>query len=188
MSSPLAGAVALSHFWLAQVVRPGDRAVDATCGNGHDTQYLAELVGENGKVWAFDVQETAISNTKERLEAAGLAARVELIPDGHQHLKRYVSEPVKAVVFNLGYLPGSDKRVITLAETTLNALQQAVELLLPGGIIAIAIYTGHAGGEEEAREVESWAAALPRCYNVWSQRLLNRSQTAPYLLLVEKGG
>lgn len=37
----------------------GDIVVDATMGNGHDTQFLAELVGENGHVYAFDIQESA---------------------------------------------------------------------------------------------------------------------------------
>lgn len=187
MSSPLQGAVALSHFWLARVLRPGDMAVDATCGNGHDTLFLAELVGETGRVWAFDIQPAAIAATRHRLQAAGLAERVELIQDGHQFLMRYLQESVQAVVFNLGYLPGSDKEIITRSETTLAALQQAAELLAAGGIIAIALYTGHAGGPEEARAVESWAAALPPAsYNVWKQSLLNRAGTAPYLILVEK--
>lgn len=187
MSNPLQGAVALSHFWLARVLEPGDRAIDATCGNGHDTIFLAELVGETGRVWAFDIQPAAIAATRQRLQEAGLADRVELVQAGHQGLLEYVKAPVKAIVFNLGYLPGSDKQIITRKETTLAALEQAAVLLAPGGVITIAIYTGHAGGWEEAGAVEAWAAALPAAaYNVWVQRLLNRAETAPYLILVQK--
>jgi ubiquinone/menaquinone biosynthesis C-methylase UbiE len=183
----LRSAVALSHFFLRERVERGDRVVDATCGNGHDTLFLARLVGQEGKVWGFDLQEHALVKTRLLLYEAGCLARAELISAGHERLAEFISEPVAAVVFNLGYLPGGERRIITRPEQTLAALDQAAHLLLPGGIITVCIYTGHPGGAEEGVAVERWAAGLaPEAFNVWVSCPFNRPSSAPYVLLVEK--
>jgi SAM-dependent methyltransferase len=184
----LRGATALSHLFLRERVRAGDRVVDATCGNGHDTLFLAELVGSTGMVWGFDIQESAITATAALLESAGCREQVELIHGGHEQLSSFVSGPVDAVVFNLGYLPGGDKGCVTRPWETVAALIQATSLLAPGGRICISLYTGHPGAPEEAEAVEAWAGELlPREFHVWCSRQLNRSPTAPYVILVEKG-
>lgn len=183
----LRGAVALSHFLLGERVKPGDRVADATCGNGNDTLYLARLVGPNGKVFAFDIQEQALVNTRTLLAGSGCLAQTELIAAGHERIAEFVRGPLKAVAFNLGYLPGSDKRVVTRPEETVAALDQVARLLLPGGIITVCVYTGHPGGELEAESVVKWGAALPSAdYNVWLSRRINLPPTAPYLVIVDK--
>lgn len=183
----LRGAVPLCHFLLRQRVQPGDRVVDATCGNGQDTQLLAELVGSGGRVWAFDIQGEALTRTSARLKAAGCGAQVELLQAGHERLADLVSGPLQAVIFNLGYLPAGDREIRTVAATTGKALAQAAALLAPGGIILLAVYTGHAGGLEEWATVREWGAALdPREFNVWQARQMNRSEAAPFVVLVEK--
>lgn len=187
-STSLHGAVALAHFFLRARVRPGDRVVDATCGNGHDTLLLARLVGVAGRVWAFDLQDEALAATRKLLTEAGCMTQTELVAAGHERLAEFVGEPVSAVVFNLGYLPGGDKSFVTCQKTTLAALDQAARLILPGGFIAVCVYTGHPGGREEGEEVTRWGASLdPRQFNVWLSRPGNRSETAPYLVLVERG-
>lgn len=183
----LGGAVGFSHLFLRQVVRPGDRVIDATCGRGQDTLFLAGLVGSCGEVWAFDVQGEALAETAERLRAAGCSPWVNLVHAGHESLSSYVHEPVRAVVFNLGYLPGNKTGLVTRPETTLAALEQSLQLLLPGGIIVLAMYTGHQGGEEEAAGIEAWASGLAsRECSVWKNRQLNRSASAPYVVIVGK--
>ncbi len=183
----LTGAVPLSHFFLRQRVRLGDRVVDATCGNGRDTLFLAGLVGPAGKVWAFDLQEQGLANTRALLADAGCLARTELVMAGHERLAEFVEGPVRAAHFNLGYLPGGDRNLITRPENTLAALDQAARLLLPGGIITVCVYTGHPGGMEEGEAVENWSAGLsPGEFNAWVSRQANRGPTAPYLVLVEK--
>ena len=183
----LRGAVALSHFFLRERVQPGDRVVDATCGNGHDTLFLAQLVGPEGRVWAFDVQDGALAATRALLFEEGCLERVELVAAGHERLAEFVREPLRAVIFNLGYLPGGDRQVVTRPENTVAALEQAAGILLPGGIITVCIYTGHPGGAAEGAAVEKWASAMaPRQFNVWTSRQNNRPDTAPYLLLIEK--
>jgi SAM-dependent methyltransferase len=184
----LRGAVTLSHFYLRERVRPGDQVLDGTCGNGLDTSLLAELVGEGGRVWAFDLQPRAIAATRELLEQQGRLGCVELIEAGHERLGEFVPTGLTAAVFNLGYLPGGgDNPVITCPDSTVSALEQALQLLKPGGIMAVSLYTGHPGGPEEALAVESWGAALsPKNFNVWCSRQLNRPGIAPYLMLVER--
>lgn len=183
----LGGAVGLTHLFLRRVVVPGDVVVDATCGNGFDTLFLARLVGDGGNVWAFDLQAEAIRSAEARLAEAGCLSRVKLVNAGHERLDEYLKEKVRAVVFNLGYLPGVPDGQVTCADSTLAALDRASELLLPGGIITVALYTGHPGGAEEAAMVEKWAAGLaPRGFNSWKSRQLNRSELAPYVIVVER--
>ena len=183
----LRGPVPLAHLVLRTHLREGDLAVDATCGNGHDTLLMAELVGNTGRVWAFDIQEQAIQRTAARLAEFGLAERVKLLHKGHETMFEHVSGGLGAVVFNLGYLPGGDQSVITRPETTLAAFEQTVGLLRPGGILAVSVYPGHDGGASERRTVDAWAAGLaPQAFHAWRMGQLNVPASAPYFVLVQK--
>ena len=115
-----------AHSLLKQALKPDARALDGTAGNGNDTLMLARSVGSGGKVWAFDVQEQALANTRMRLEEAGMADRVELILDGHENLATHIREPLDAAVFNFGWLPGGDKSCTTEAATSIRALASAL--------------------------------------------------------------
>lgn len=150
---------------LRQTLHPGDTAVDATAGNGHDTLSMAELVGNMGKVIAIDLQADAIEATKARLRTAGQIDQCKLIRGDHATvLERLAIErasSVAAITFNLGYLPGGDKRITTSPDTTHRALEASKALLWKGGLLLVTAYRGHAGGMEEAREVEAWMRTLP---------------------------
>ncbi|HIJ96270.1 MAG TPA: class I SAM-dependent methyltransferase [Desulfuromonadales bacterium] len=183
----LRGPVPLSHLLVRSCLRPGDTAIDATCGNGYDTLFLAESVGPDGQVWGFDIQQQAITETERRVTEAGLSARVSLIHDGHQNLLRHVTAPVQTVLFNLGYLPGGDRSIITRPDTTTPAMDQSLALLAPTGVLAITIYPGHSGGSDEQQTVERWANVLkPRHYHSWRMAQNNVAADAPYLLFVQK--
>jgi predicted methyltransferase len=142
-----------AHRLVAARLRSGDVAVDATVGNGYDTVFLAAAVGSLGKVYGFDLQPAALAAARERLESGGLVSRVVLIEAGHEEmagrLPPEVAGGVAAVMFNLGYLPGSDRAVVTVPATTGPAVRSAVGLLRPGGIVSVLVYTGHPGGEAE---------------------------------------
>lgn len=197
----------------AEVLRPGDTAVDATAGNGHDTLALARLVGPSGRVWALDVQDAALAATRARLEAElpGFAAEsgsdarstgdssgtdsssgsgssgapeVRLVRACHSRLQEVVgSVQARVVAFNLGYLPSGDKAVTTAPDTTVAALEAALEVLRPGGLMTVMAYTNHAGGREEYEAVSALLAELSPAYWVTSEvRIVNRP-TAPVLLL-----
>lgn len=183
----LRGPVPLSHLFLHNFTRTSHRAVDATCGNGHDTLLLASLVGDTGHVWGFDIQEQAIAETSRRVAEAGLAERVTLLQTGHENLAQHVTGPLQLVLFNLGYRPGGDRTIITSPDTTASALEQALTLLGAGGVIVVTIYPGHCGGREEQATVENWAAGLtPRTCHSWRMGQTNASPDAPYLLLIQK--
>jgi predicted methyltransferase len=152
----------LVHDRLKAQLRPGDFAVDATAGNGHDTLLLAKLVGADGRVCSMDVQAAAMDATRERLQSADCLKQVELIKENHAAALATLAEAAPraaAIVFNLGYLPGSDKRVQTHAADTLAALNASARLLAPGGFIAITAYQGHPGGMVESEAVAKWMHA-----------------------------
>lgn len=178
-----------AHTALAELLVEGDIAIDATVGNGHDTLFLARQVGESGTVYGFDIQEQALDTAYKRLQEEGLTGRVSLYHAGHEAmavvLPESVSGRVKAVMFNLGYLPGGDKQRITAINTTLAALEQALSLLAPGGAISVLAYTGHPGGREEAEAVKFWARSLSAdYYKVDIEVPLNKGGTAPEWVLV----
>ena len=183
----LRGPVALVHLFLHNFVREGNTVVDATCGNGYDTLLLARLVGAGGHVYGFDIQQQALIETGRRLAEAELSQRVDLLLAGHERLAEYVTVPAQIVLFNLGYLPGGNRTLVTLPETTVTALEQSLQLLAPGGIVLVTIYPGHDGGSDEQSRVESWAAGLnPRTAYCWRMGQTNVRPGAPYLLLIQK--
>jgi predicted methyltransferase len=176
---------------VAAVLRAGDRAVDATVGNGHDTEFLARLVGPGGRVLGLDAQAEAVAATRERLIAAGLGGRVLVHQQGHEQLAAVApggwAGGVRAVMFNLGYLPGGDKGRITRPATTLAALNGALTLLAPGGRLAVVAYPGHPGGEAEADAVARWVRALQgHRILAGGRRLGGRDRSAPRLGVVER--
>ncbi|MCU0797774.1 MAG: class I SAM-dependent methyltransferase [Akkermansiaceae bacterium] len=153
-------ATARAHEVVAEVLREGDLSVDATAGNGHDTLFLAGLVGAAGRVIAIDLQAVAIESARARIEAAGLAGRVEFFQESHALLADRVAGGVGAVMFNLGYLPGADHEVITRKDETLVALEAARGVLRPGGVLTVVCYPGHPGGDDEASAVVDWAGEV----------------------------
>jgi len=170
-----------------EVLEQGDRAIDATMGNGYDTLRLCGLVGPEGRVYAFDVQKEALDSTRERLSQADMLGRAELILSGHQNVKEYVREPVQLAVFNLGWLPGVEHAVRTRSETTLQAVNACLDLLAPGGVLTICVYPGHEEGKEELSDLLLWAQELdPLCYDAVVRRYLNQPLDPPVLIAVKK--
>ena len=172
---------------IRQAVEPGARVIDATMGNGYDTQWLAELVGESGHVYGFDIQLEAVNRTRDRLAAAGLENRATLFHAGHEHIAELVGEPVDAAVFNLGWLPGTDKALRTRAETTLTAVNAALDRLKEGALMTICVYPGHPEGRDELDRLIAWGRALPgEKYDVMARAYLNQSGNPPVLIAVKK--
>ena len=184
-----------AHELVRRVVRPGDLVLDATAGNGHDTAFLAQLVGADGHVLAFDVQSEALDITRERLTRTNCQDRVSLLHRGHEDLEE-VLDPwlehygaIRAAMFNLGFLPGSDKHCTTQPETTLAACKCLIAHLAPGGVISIHVYTGHEGGRAEAQALLDWTAALS--WKDWQVRQTsqhNKPKNREHLLLVQRRG
>ncbi|QQL44832.1 class I SAM-dependent methyltransferase [Sulfuriroseicoccus oceanibius] len=181
-------AVKVCHEVLASRIAEGDVVVDATAGNGHDTLALAKLVGDSGRVVAIDIQQAAVDATRMRCAEHGVDGRVELHCGSHDGLAEILDgREVSAVVFNLGYLPGGDKEVITHSDSTMVALEAALAALKVGGVLVVVCYPGHDGGRQEAEVVERWAAELDeRMYLAVSYRMMNQRKRPPFVVAVEK--
>lgn len=175
-----------SKYLLSETIEAGETVVDATAGNGNDTLFLAEHVGEKGHVFAFDIQQAALDSTAERL--GELNERVSLILDSHDNVEQYVTGPIGGAVFNLGYLPYSnDLSIVTKPETTIKAIHTLLGLLKKGGIIAISVYDGHEGGKEERDALLSYVKTLHQAdVHVIRYELLNQRNNPPFLIALEK--
>lgn len=172
---------------LEMTVGEGEIAVDATAGNGHDTLFLANLVGDDGYVYSFDVQKQAVDATLHRLLDNALEHRALVLRDGHENVAKYITKPVAGAIFNLGYLPGSDHDIITKPNTTIQALESLLKLLKVGGIIVLVIYHGHEGGKEERDEVIRFVNELPQKYiHVLRYEFLNQQNDPPFVIALEK--
>ncbi len=175
--------IRLSHDFLAEVLDNEAVAVDATMGNGNDTAFLAKL---SQKVYAFDVQEQALINTRKRLDEQKID-NAQLILDGHEHVDQYVLEPIRAAIFNLGYLPSADKTIITKPNTTLEAIKKILERLEDGGRVSLMIYYGHEGGNVEKDAVLEFVKDLPQeDFATMLYQPLNQIHTPPFLVMIEK--
>jgi predicted methyltransferase len=176
------------HHFIRDHVKEGDFCIDATAGNGNDTQLLCELVGNTGKVLAFDVQEQAVSNTKERLQKLGLSERAEVILDSHANMEKYVKlETVSCIVFNFGYLPGGDHNLATRAESSIEAIHAGLKLLKKGGIMSLCIYSGGDSGFEEKDAILEFVQMLPSdVFHVVYTKMLNQQNNPPEVLWITK--
>ena len=179
-----------ARFWAAELIEtalgPGARAVDATMGNGHDTLWLCRQVGDTGRVYAFDVQPEAVERTRALLQAEDVADRATLFCRGHESMTDAVPEPVDAVMFNLGWLPGAEHGVTTRTETTLKAVEAALSILKPEGLLTVCVYPGHEEGARELKALDAWAAALdPRRYDAMTRRYMNQPGDPPVLIAVK---
>ena len=147
-------------------LRPGAWAIDATAGNGQDTEFLARAVSPSGRVIAYDIQEAAIKSTTDRLEKAGLLSQVTLVKADHAELSGHLPcssrSRIDLICFNLGYLPNGDHSVTTQPTSTLKAIRESLHLLKPSGALSIMAYRGHAGAMEEAEAVKDFVAALAK--------------------------
>ena len=187
MSYEIKSARFLAAEMLSRIVCPGDSVIDATMGNGHDTLFLCSAVGSEGHVYAFDVQPRAVSSTEALLLENGMNERAELFCCGHEHMAEHVSEKVRAVVFNLGWLPGGDHSITTHWETTRIAVEKALDLLMPGGMLILCVYPGHPEGYRELQELTAFFSALSnKTFNVLHQHFLNAAPGAPECFTVQR--
>lgn len=178
----------LAQQMVAELLGEGDVAIDATAGNGHDTQFLAGCVGASGRVLAFDVQEAAMHSTGERLREVGLDERVEFHLASHARMTEFAEAgSVAAVMFNLGYLPGEDRALATETAETMRALDAAGVVLKSGAVLSVVCYPGHLQGGEEAASVERWMNE--RAMNAWrvaKYAMVGTKAPAPFLMIARK--
>ena len=183
--------VNVAHDLIRNILRPGDIAIDATVGNGHDTVFLAEQIAPSGHIYGFDIQQTAIDSTREKFRQAQLLNCLTLIHASHADMNEKIPAhhhgKIKAIMFNLGYLPGGDKSVITLTDSTLTALTIAARILAVNGIITLLAYPGHQGGDLETDQVKNWCEQLDtKQFEVNTIYSTEHKDTAPRLFVIRK--
>ncbi|MBB2480887.1 methyltransferase domain-containing protein [Bacillus sp. APMAM] len=180
-----------AHSLLQSAVSNGDIVVDATVGNGHDTEMLAKLVGDSGHVFGFDIQEEAIANTQVRLADHKLNSRVTLFAKGHETLKESIPDKfhpfITAAIFNLGYLPGGSKNIVTHGNTTISAIEQLLEIMPKEGIIILVVYHGHPEGAVERDELLQYVTKLDqKKAHVLKYEFINQINNPPFIIAIEK--
>ncbi|MCT4604947.1 MAG: methyltransferase domain-containing protein [Marinisporobacter sp.] len=176
----------VAKSFLKETLKKGDVVVDATMGNGNDTLFLANMVGEEGKVISFDIQDLAISNTRELLEKNRLSG-VELIQDGHENMDTYIRDEISGAMFNLGYLPKGDHHIVTTAETTIVAIEKCLTFLKKNGIVTIVIYYGHDEGKIEKEKVINYVETLEsNKFHVMKVDYINQTKEPPLLITIIK--
>lgn len=180
--------IGLLHDQIRLYTKNPTLCIDATAGNGKDTLFLADLVGENGNVISMDIQQDAIDHSRVLLEENGLYERVKFVKDGHESMDRYAKEgSVDCITFNLGYLPGGNHAISTTAETTITAIDKGLRLLKSGGIISLAIYQGGDTGFTEKNAVLTYLKTLDcKKYTVLVTDFFNRPNYPPLSVFVLK--
>ncbi len=184
--------IGLAHTYWKCHLKPGDLAIDATCGNGHDTYQLAKLllVHPESLLIGFDIQSAALEKTEKLLKQSvpeEHLARVLFQRRCHSEIDQIPLPYSPAlIVYNLGYLPGADKKLTTQTTSTLASIHKASLLIGQTGALSITCYPGHAEGRLEEEALLLWAQELPSSqWNVCHHRWLNRAN-APSLFWIQK--
>ncbi len=189
MSDKLNNALQFNELIYRSYVKDGNIVLDATCGNGNDTLNLARLVGKEGHVYGFDIQDLAIENTRHLLGDNNLLNNVSLIKDSHANIDKYIEKKLDFVIFNLGYLPKGDKSIKTSLDTSIMGIKKALDLMKSGAILLITLYRGHEGGLLEYRGVKEFAENLnQKKYNSFLFNHINQKNYPPITIGIEVRG
>ena len=160
---------------MSENIKSNDIVIDATCGNGYDTLFLSKL---SNKVYALDIQDKAINNTKKLVKDA------VVIKDSHSNINKYFKEKTVSLInFNLGYLPNGDKSITTNYKTTIEAINKSLILLNLKGIILITIYPGHKEGLKESVQIKKYLNKYQIIYHEYHNTINSK---APYLIEIKK--
>jgi ubiquinone/menaquinone biosynthesis C-methylase UbiE len=172
---------------LADNFKEGGFAVDATCGNGHDTLFLSNIAGESGRVYSIDIQKEALERSRLLIKESGRYDNVTFFNISHDKIDSIVDGNPDCIVFNLGFLPGGDKSITTVSEVTLSAVEKGLRILTKGGLLLIAVYHGHPNGMIEKEAVLEFTKSLnQKMYNCSKIEFVNQINNPPILYIIEK--
>lgn len=182
--------LAVAHRFISEHVKPGDFCIDATAGRGHDTAFLCSLVGDTGKVLAFDIQQEAIDSTNQRLSENGFSHIAQTLLESHANMARYAQkESVDCIVFNFGYLPAATTIFLPGLKPVFRGLRLALELLKPRGIMSLCIYYGGDSGFEEKDALMEYLKTIDsKRFTVLVSEFYNRPNCPPIPVAILKEG
>lgn len=178
----------IAHKVIAEQVKPGDFCIDATAGRGHDTAFLCELVGEQGRVIALDIQQEAVNSTRALLKEKGYDSIAQVYLDSHSNMDRYAQEgSVDCITFNFGYLPGGDHNIFTTPATSIPAIEKGLKLLKPNGLMSLCVYYGGDSGFEEKDALMDFFRTIDsKSYTVLITEFANRPNNPPIPVFILK--
>lgn len=177
----------LAQILISEKFSSIEYGVDATCGNGHDSLFLAGLCSQEGMIYSFDIQEEAIDKAEKLLNDHNMPTSVMFVNSCHQNMEKVIKPKVDVVMFNLGYLPNSQSKICTNSETTITALDSATNILKAGGLITLLCYPGTDEGSVETREVKNWLGKLNKDEFTVSEHLSEKpDDTTPVLYVIDK--
>lgn len=187
---PFHNAVALCHTLALPFVKRAQVLVDMTCGNGHDTLFLAENMGKQAFLYGFDIQASALASTQSRLETNRLFhERIQLKLGSHENLLNEIDKIPDFIVFNLGYLPGGNRTIHTDTAITLKAVDLGLHKISVNGIIMIVAYPGTPDGKKEKDELASFLSHVPqKRFDVSYWQPANQVHEPPVLFVIQKRG
>lgn len=198
MNLPLFSLTNMVKGCLSSQSLPPGWLFDMTLGSGQDTLFLLQQF-PNRPLLGIDIQNIALQNTQKNLAKLDIPSKEDLIHlrlGCHSQLQTWINElhiqQIALVMYNLGYLPGSDKKVITKPTTTLESLRVASPHLAVGGMISLMIYQGHSGGEEEAEAIFHFIKQLTHDqWRVWKMERMDivgsqPARLAPSWILLQK--
>lgn len=143
--------ITFAHDLWKKHLKPKDNVIDATCGNGYDSIFLKSLQ-TNGKLFCIDIQEKAIQNTKSLFKKNNISLEnTFFFNKSHENFSYIPKEEIKLIVYNLGYLPGSNKEIITNVDTTIKSILSSLDIV-KNGAISITCYP-HMEGKKEEKEI-----------------------------------
>ena len=187
MNNTLHEHLQIAHDYWKKLLISTDNVIDATCGNGKDSLFLANLV-KKGRLFCYDIQKESIDKTTSFLKENSInLEKVTFFNDSHETFSKipHLSK-IKLIIYNLGYLPGGDKTITTKKKSTLSSIKEALELIIPLGAISISIYSGHKEGAVEKTAIFKLLEALDKKKFIIATHQWETKNNAPCLVWITK--
>ena len=171
-----------SRSLMEENLKENDLVIDATTGNGKDSNFLLSIIKE-GYLFGFDIQKEAVANSNSLLKER--YNNYKLYNCSHDKmdsvLKDYVGK-ISLIVFNLGYLPNGKKDITTKSKTTIEAIKNSFKMLNKKGHIVITIYPGHEEGLKESIDIKNF---LKNNNYLFEEFHNTDNETAPYVINIK---
>lgn len=166
----------IGHIILDKYITKDDTLIDMTLGNGNDSLYFIEKVKH---IYGFDIQELAINNSKKLLKEY---TNITYILDNHGNIDKY-NIKYDYAIYNLGYLPNSDKIIKTNYLDTIKSLDILIKNNIKG--ILLTIYVGHEEGLIESNKIINYLKNITN-YDLLKISLENNFKNKPPYILFLK--
>lgn len=155
--------------------------LDATCGRGNDSLKLLNKIGEEGFLYACDIQDEAVESSNKILIEAGYN-NYKIYKISHEYIFDYISEEIEFIIYNLGYLPKSDKSITTKADSTIKSIEKGLTKISKTGMIVIVSYLGHKESFEERDKLSDYLKNLnQKKYKVEKIEFFNQLNNPPII-------